>query len=364
VPSRDVRTGPSRGRAPADRRSAPRGASVQASARRSRNRTTGPTGSAGSPGAALVAGDDLVLGPVPAPARAAGALLVLSGLAGLVAPFPTYLVVGGTELSLAGGAGSALAALLLPVVTLVVGAVLLRGAVPKFGLAYATVGAALGVGSLLIELYRGSGATSRPAIEALAGRLLLTTTVDRGAGWVLSVVSLGLLVVAGAVAVLAWDRTVMDDAGRLDPARSLLTTAAVGLGLAAVLSLVLPPADVPDRIVTDPVTGLETVVTQEGPQALLERPLLGLLGGLLLAGAVLLCSVLATSLRPRLAVVGGLLAIATAVLAVALTGLRDALASDELDWTVAGAGLLAAGLGYAVLALLAWRLRRRPRART
>ena len=52
-----------------------------------------------------------------------------------------------------------------------------------------------------------------------------------------------------------------------------------------------------------------------GPQALLERPGLALLGGLLLAGAVVLCSVIAPSLRPRLAAVGGLLAITVTVLA-------------------------------------------------
>ena len=59
------------------------------------------------------------------------------------------------------------------------------------------------------------------------------------------------------------------------------------------LCLALPAADVPDQLVTDPATGLQTVVTREGPQALLERPGLALLGGLLLAGAVVLCSVVA-----------------------------------------------------------------------
>ena len=102
----------------------------------------------------------------------------------------------------------------------------------------------------------------------------------------------------------------MEDGGALDPVRSGLAGAAVLLGVATVLCLSLPAADVPDQLVTDPVTGLQTVVTREGPQALLERPGLALLGGLLLAGAVVLCSVVAPSLRPRLAAVGGLLALA------------------------------------------------------
>jgi hypothetical protein len=244
------------------------------------------------------------------------------------------------------------------VANLAVGISLVRGAVPKFGLAYAGVVGALAIGQLLIEIYRGSSSTNRPGVEVIAGERVLTSGVEVGAGWVLGVVALALAVLAGAFAVAAWGRTVMEDGGALDPVRSGLAGAAVLLGVATVLCLALPAADVPDKLVTDPATGLETVVTTEGPQALLERPGMALLGGLLLAGAVVLCSVVAPSLRPRLAAVGGLLAIAVAVLAAALTGLRDAAASADLDWTLPGAGLLLTGLGYALLTVLAWRLRR------
>ena len=130
------------------------------------------------------------------------------------------------------------------------------------------------------------------------------------------------------------------------------------LGVATVLCLSLPAADVPDELRTDPATGLQTVVSREGPQALLERPELALLGGLLLAGALLLCSVVAPSLRPRLAAVGGLLALTVAVLAAGLGGLRDAAYSDELVWTVPGAGLVLLGLAFAALTTFAWRARR------
>jgi hypothetical protein len=149
----------------------------------------------------------------------------------------------------------------------------------------------------------------------------------------------------------------MDDGGAFDPSRPGVAGAATVLGVLSVLSLSLPAADAPDRVLVDPVTGAETVVPQDGPQALLERPGLALLGGLLLAGALILCSVIAPSLRPRLAAVGGLLAIAVAVLAAGFAGIRDAAAPD-LDWTLPGAGLVLAGLGYAVLTGLAWRLRR------
>ncbi|TFV88361.1 hypothetical protein E4P38_10670 [Blastococcus sp. CT_GayMR16] len=297
---------------------------------------------------------------MPTTARLTGVLLVLAALAGVAALFPTYLVVGGAELSTVSGFGSLLAALPVPLVNLAVGIVLVRGAVPKFGLAYAGVAGALALGQLLIEIYRGSSSTTRPAVEVIAGERVLTSGVDVGTGWVLGVVALALTVLAGMGAVAAWGRTVMEDGGALDPARSGLAGAAVLLGVATVLCLALPAADVPDQLVTDPTTGLETVVTREGPQALLERPGMALLGGLLLAGAVVLCSVVAPSLRPRLATVGGLLAITVTVLAAAMTGLRDATSSADLEWTVPGAGLVVTGLGYAVLTVLAWRLRRSP----
>ncbi|MCV2488476.1 hypothetical protein OF117_03795 [Geodermatophilus sp. YIM 151500] len=323
-----------------------------------RDRGAGPAGRR-TAGAGI--GDDgLVIGTVPATARLTGALLVLAGLAGGVAPVPTYLVVGGEELSLATGATGLLAALLVPLASAAVGFLLLRAAVPKFGLAYAAVAGALAVGQLLIEFYRGDSSTIRPGVEVLAGELVVTSSVSVGAGWLLTVVALCLLVLAGAVAAASWSRTVMDDDGRVDPLRPLLTGLAVLLGVTAVLALALPAADVPDQLVTDPVTGLQTVVTREGPQALLERPGLALLGGLLLAGSVVLCAVVAPSLRPRLAAVGGLLALAVTVLAAGAAGLRDALSSAELSWTVPGGGSLLAGAGFAVLTVVAWRARRTP----
>jgi hypothetical protein len=310
--------------------------------------------------APAVPADGLVVGDPPPTARLAGVLLVLAGVAGAVALFPTYLVVGGTEVSQSAGAVSLPAGLLVPLTALAVGGGLAAGRVPRFGLAHAATGGALSLGLLLIEFYRASTSTVRPGVEVIAGQRVLTSSVDAGPGWALGVSALGLTVLAGVVAAAAWGRTVMDDAGALDPARPALAGAAVLLGVGAVLCLVLPAADVPDRIVTDPTTGLQVVVEQEGPQGLLERPGLALLGGLLLAGAVVLCSVLAPSLRPRLAAVGALLAIAVVVLAAGLAGLRDAVVSDELEWTLPGIGLLLAGVGYVVLTVLAWRLHRGP----
>jgi hypothetical protein len=360
VSARDARTGPARDRASgkgrrqgtSTRPGRDRAGNARAYARRSAGAARGGKGTAGTP-----TGERLVIGPVPVLARVSGVLLVLAGLAGVAGLLPTYLVVDGVQLAQATGVGGVLAGLLVPLAHAAVGVVLVRGAVPKFGLAYAGIAAALAVGPLLIEIYRGSTSTSRPGVEVLAGVKVLTTDIEIGPGWVLVVAALGLTLVAGVVAAVAWGRTVMDDGGSFDAARSGVAGGAILLGVLSVLCLSLPAADVPDEIVTDPVTGLQTVVTQEGPQALLERPGLALLGGLLLAGALVLCSVIAPSLRPRLAAVGGLLAVAVTVLAAGVTGLRDA-ASPDLEWTVPGAGLVLAGVGYLVLTVLAWRLRR------
>ena len=336
-----------------DRSTRSGGAPARPSARRAGpRRPSGP--------APTVPADGLVVGDPPLVARLAGVLLVLAGVTGAAGLFPTYLVIGGTEVAQSAGAGSVLAGLLVPLAAVAVGGGLAVGRVPRFGLAFAGIGGALSLGLLLIELYRASNSTVRPGIEVIAGQRVLTSSVDVGPGWVLGVAALALTVLAGALAVAAWGRTVMEDAGALDPARPALAGTAVLLGVGAVLCWVLPAADVPDRIVTDPTTGLQVVVEQEGPQGLLERPGLALLGGLLLAGAVVLCSVLAPSLRPRLAAVGALLAIAVVVLAAGLAGLRDAVVSDELEWTLPGVGLLLAGAGYVVLTVLAWRLRRAP----
>ncbi|MGY1742014.1 MULTISPECIES: hypothetical protein [unclassified Blastococcus] len=311
--------------------------------------------------AAPAGGYALVVGETPALARAAGALLVLAGLLGVAALFPTYLVVDGEETSLAAGLAGVLAGLVVPLTSLAVGAGLAAGRLPKLGLAYAGVGGALALGALLIEVHNGRESTARAGREVVAGEWLLTSSVERGAGWWLGLVSLACLVLAGVCAAAAWGRTVMEDDGGLDPARPMLAGLAVLLGAGTVICLAQPAVGLPELVVTNPRTLEQVVVEQQGPEALYGRPGWALLGGLLLAGAILLCSVLAPSLRPRLAAVGGLLAITAVVLAAGLAGIRDADA-PELEWTLPGVGLLVLGVAYAGLTALAWRLRRRPAA--
>jgi hypothetical protein len=234
-----------------------RGGVVVARDGSTRDRSTGSGGSGARPSARragprrppeatpAVPADGLVVGDPPLLARLTGVLLVLAGLAGAAGLFPTYLVVGGTEVSQSAGAVSLLAGLLVPVTAAAVGGGLVAGRVPRLGLAYAGIGGALALGLLLIELYRASTSTIRPGIEVIAGQRVLTSSVDVGPGWLLGVVALGLTVLAGVLGVAAWGRTVMDDAGTLDPVRPALAGAAAVLGVAAVLCLVLPPPTCP-----------------------------------------------------------------------------------------------------------------------
>ena len=178
------------------------------------------------------------------------------------APFLPYLVVGGRAVTIATGVGSALVgAAACPVADVVVGTTLVRRQVPKLGLAYAAVDGALAVGKLLIEIYRGSTSTARPAMEVMAGRQVLTSSVAVRPGWVLGRRRAGARRRSpGVCAVPAWGRTVMEDGGSLDPVRAALAGTAVLLGVATVLCMALPAADLPDKMVTDPTTGMQTVV--------------------------------------------------------------------------------------------------------
>ena len=154
-------------------------------------------------------------------------LLVLAALAGAGgAPSPPTSSSAAQELSAGDGVGGVLVALLVPVAHLAVGVTLLRGAVPKFGLAYAAVAGALArrpaadrdlPGQQLHR--RGPASRCSPASGCSPAA---SRSVPAGS---LGVVALALTVLAGVVAVVAWGRTVMDDGGALDPVRSALAGA-------------------------------------------------------------------------------------------------------------------------------------------
>ena len=147
--------------------------SAAAPGRRRRSRR-GPVPSARRPRAGPARrparGDGLVVGPVPPAPGWPAPCSCWRRSPGVAAALPD--LPGGRRAGArlaATGFGGALVALLVPVVHLAVGVVLVRGAVPKFGLAYAGVAGALALGQLLIEIYRGSSSTARPASRCSPG---------------------------------------------------------------------------------------------------------------------------------------------------------------------------------------------------
>ena len=156
-----------------------------------------------------------------------------------------------------------------------------RGAVPKFGLAYAGVAGALAVGQLLIEIYRGQqfhhpsrrrGHRGRAgADQQRRGRRGLGPGRRRaGAGrrWP-AMCAVARLGPHGHGGRRCAGPGPVGPGRRRRPARRRRPCSAWRCR---------PPTS-PISWSPIPSTGLETVVTSEGPQALLERPGLALLGG-------------------------------------------------------------------------------------
>src|SRR3954470_16704824 len=96
VSARDTRTGAARKRPGPDQERGRQPGARAGTARRTGGARGGMDAGARSRASADTEPpiDRAIVGPVPLLARAAGVLLVLAGLAAMVAPFQTYLVVG------------------------------------------------------------------------------------------------------------------------------------------------------------------------------------------------------------------------------------------------------------------------------
>ena len=259
--ARDARTGPARDRATVP--GATSGAAPAAGRRRPR-RATGGAAARAPPGRRRAGvrpapGDGLVVGTVPAAARVTG---VAAG-AGRARrrsrrSSPPTSWSAGRSCRPRPGSAACWPRLLVPVAHLAVGvgAGARRRPEVRARLRRASPGR-WPSGQLLIEIYRGSSSTVRPAVEVLAGERVLTSSVEVGPGWVLGVVALGAdrprrrAAPPSRGGARSWTT-----AGRSTRSARCLAGAAVLLGVATVLCLALPAADVPDQLVTDPATGL------------------------------------------------------------------------------------------------------------
>jgi hypothetical protein len=223
------------------------------------------------------------------------------------------------------------------VLTVAAGGLLaVRGRLPRLGLAALFPAGTVAAGLLLqaADLLR-TGAHSTLDLPLGIGT---SARYEVGAGLVLAVVGYGLLVAAALLAAAAWPRTIMEDAGELDPRRPRL--AAWGLAAGVLTALVLGMAPYSSSIAP-------------GTPTLPERHGLDLLGAAVVALGAAAWAVLAATLRPRLAVVGAYAGLAATLLAIGLSiGLLVA-RSDALGSSAGGIGVLLAAAAAAVLALVA-----------
>ncbi len=294
----------------------------------------------------------------PTPALVVGAISPLTRLAGAVAVAAAALLLVQPAFPLVRDAGRGVGGahnlwdFLVPLpaaaVVGVAGVLCLLGRLPRLGLAALIATGGYGLGQLLRTVAlldtRGHSSIDLPLPEGLVRSFRYAP----GPGLVLQVVALAALTVVLVLALLAWRRTDMDDDGSFDPLRPTFA----GLGFAAALvgfaGLAFPPAF--------PRPGGLTITVP----ALFDRSGLDLLGGWVLAAAVIAVAVGAATVRPRLAVVGMFAGLAAMFGTAALGNLLLVIRSTALDADTGTAFQIAAAVVFAALAVAAWQITWRP----
>jgi iron complex transport system permease protein len=310
--------------------------------------TTQQGGTAGKTPAArptpTAPGPGLVIGPVPVLARVAGGTALAGAILLLVAQAFPLARSGGRDV---GGAGNVLGFLpVLPLVAVVAaaGVLLLRGSLPRLGLAALLSAGTLAAGPGLRTLALLDD-SARTTVDLPLG-IATSARYEAAPGLVLLALGYGLLVLAAVLAAAAWPRTLMEDDGDFDPRRPRL--AAWGLAVGGFSAIVVGMA---------PYASTTALV----PPAVPERSGLELLGGLVLALGTLVWAVVAATLRPRLAVAGAYAGLAAVLLADGLAIALLVVRSPALQPSVGGVGTLLAGLAMLALAWVAAPVRGLPR---
>lgn len=303
---------------------------------------------------------EVVLGSVPTASRVIGAAGVFGGLLLAIAvPLP-YLQVGDQQLVVGASLLTIVGSVIWPAAIVAAGVSVIRGRYPRLGLAVLGVAGAISVSGLFAHAYWATSAAARGRYEVIAGRRLLTTSVEPLSGWYVALAGLVVLIACALAVGWVWPRVVMDDSQSLDPGRPLLGGLAAVCGVTALLSLSVGLLRIPDEVtvsqelIAGQLRPIETVVPVEGAVGLFDRPGLALSASLLLGVLLVLFSIFGTTLRPRLAVVGALAAFALYVLTVGVRALLEAGRSEQLTPSVGAWGLVLAGAGYAGVTMLAW----------
>jgi hypothetical protein len=286
-------------------------------------------------------GPGLVVGTVPALARVAGAVAVLAAVLLMIAPAFPLARAGGVDLGTPGNLWAFVPPLPLAATVAAGGVLAARARLPRLGLAVLFPTGTVAAGLLLqnLALLR---TTSHSTIDLPLG-IGTSARYEAGPGLVLAVVGYAVLVAAALLATVAWPRTIMEDTGDLDPRRPRL--AAWGLAVGVLTALVL---------------GMAPYSSSIGPGAptLPERHGLDMLGGVVVALGAAVWSVVAATLRPRLAVVGAYAGLAAVLLSIGLAIALLVARSPALGTSAGGVGVLLAALATVVLALVTARLGR------
>jgi iron complex transport system permease protein len=288
----------------------------------------------------------LVVGPVPIAARVAGGLALAGALCRLIAVGLPVAHVRGRGV---GGAANLFDWLVVLPFAAVVGAaglLVLLGRLPRLGLAaIRTTG--LAAAALLAETIYLLEAGRRTTIDLPLG-IGTSLRYSVGSGLALLAVGYGLLVLALLAAQLGWPRTVMEDDGRLDRLRPRMAAWGLLAGIFAAIVLGMSP--------------FASSRAHLAPAPVPERAGWDLAGGALLCLAVGAAAVIAATLQPRLAAVGGYAGLAAVLATQGLAAALLAARSPVIAPSAGGIGTLLAALVFALFALAAWRLSRAPAA--
>jgi len=296
-----------------------------------------------------------VVGPVPAAARVAAGFTLAGAVALVVAGALPYADVGERAVSAAPLAW--LASWLWPLALVGAAASVLAGRLPRLGLAAIAVSGALAVGLTTTEAYQLADAGSHRAVEVFLGQRLVTSELLAGPGVAVTLAAYALLVSALVATLIAWPRTTMEDSGDFEALRPRALVASAIAALPGALSVVAPVHTAPDEVV-ESISGLRMTLEVPADVALPERLGLDLLGGGLLAAAVVITALLAATLRPRLASVGAYAGLAAYFLSTGLVALAEAGRYADLLIGPGGWLLLVAGVLFAATA--GWALRASP----
>lgn len=286
----------------------------------------------------------LVIGDISGLTVVCGALgLIIALCVAITLAFP-LVTAEGEDLGRASGIADVIAIAPLLIGLGWASVLCVRKKLPRLGLAILAPFGALSIGELfrLLRLYEpgSSASTDLPLPKAVNTAF----SYQPSAGLMLSVITAVLGVMLLLLIPTAWGRTVMEDDNPLEALRSKFAGWSFFAGLIGITAIGIAPS--------------HANIAGAGPTTLPGRSGLLMAGDLLFIAALLICAVIAPTLRPRLAVVGMYLGLA---IVLATRALQNGVLIARTDVLHASTGTvllyLSAGV-FALLSIAAWQVRK------